>query len=504
MDDILSVLIVEDEQPIREDLALYPWDESGAILVGEAANGREALEACDDVVPDVIVTDITMPRMNGIELMERVRERHPETVFIVLTCHEDFEYAQKALRLGAIDYVTKVAMRDEDLKLALDKARERVCAGKRLKASAWREAYWDRTSRFRAFLAGIDPLPEFIHLPSRLAVIHFVCQRIDATFANRYCQLRLERCGEPVWFSPGGMRCVLPVAEESDEAMRRRLVEIVRGLQENAESSMPYLGGEVRFFGSYSTWIDSDQRLAAEITSLDVVRDHAFYDEQQLVFAGNCAPFPPLDDVLRDGLELELRIAERSLHRLSNYLKNGLVIWGRKHRVKPDHLKSALISRRDGWKRRYAADAQDERFWTRLSGVSRLSELAHLLSREIEEGAGCTEREQCLRQEVVAARRIVREEYAESPTLTSVAERVGLSASYLSRLFSSETGRTFKDYLTEVRIAQAMELLRTPGIKVYEVAEAVGVPSYRHFSSMFRAMTGQRPKDYQKGEVHED
>ena len=107
MDDILNVLIVEDEKPIREDLALFPWDECGAMLIGEAANGREALESCSDVVPDVIVTDITMPHMDGLELMERVQERYPDTEFIVLTCHEDFEYAQKALRLGAVDYVQR-------------------------------------------------------------------------------------------------------------------------------------------------------------------------------------------------------------------------------------------------------------------------------------------------------------------------------------------------------------------------------------------------------------
>ena len=63
-DDILNVLIVEDEKPIREDLMLFPWDECGALLVGEAANGEQALESCRDQVPDVIVTDITMPHMD--------------------------------------------------------------------------------------------------------------------------------------------------------------------------------------------------------------------------------------------------------------------------------------------------------------------------------------------------------------------------------------------------------------------------------------------------------
>ena len=503
MDDILSVLIVEDEKPIREDLSLFPWDECGAILIGEAANGMEALGACDDVVPDVIVTDITMPHMSGLELIEKVRQRYPDSVFIVLTCHEDFEYAQKALRLGAVDYVTKAAMRDEDLKLAVDKARERLQTRRKIKASEWREEYWDRTSKIRAFLAGKENMPEFVSLPARLVAVHFVSQRTDATYANRYCQGYLEREKEPVWFSPGGMRFVRLVAVEDGEEARGFVVDLVRSLQDGAEDAMPYLGGDVRFFGSVTFWVESEEELSKAFEMLDTHRDSAFYDEQQLVFSGTQPGPAVFDDALRNRLALVLQLAEKSAGDLVRYLRNGFVAWGRKHRVSPDQLKSMLISRRESWKGRFIGDVGDDRFWMRLSGVSSLSEFAHLLCGEFEDTDRENAREAALRQELVAARRIIRTEYPRSLTLTMVAGRVGLSPTYLSRLFSSQTGRTFKDYLTEVRMAKAMELLRTPGIKVYEVAEAVGVPSYRHFSSIFRGMTGLRPKDFQKGGLYE-
>ncbi len=281
MDDILNVLIVEDEKPIREDLALFPWVECGAILIGEAANGREALESCGDVVPDVIVTDITMPHMDGLELMEQVQGRYPDTEFIVLTCHEDFEYAQKALRLGAVDYVTKFAMRDKDLKQAFDQARDRLHLKKRLKESVWREQYWDRTSRSRAFMGGNETVPGFIPLPSRLVATHYICQRTDAIFANRYCLSYLEREKEPVWFSPGGMRYIRLLPNEDESTVSSLVTGLIRDLQEQAEHAMPYLGGEVRFFGSFSPMMDSQEQLKAAVELLDVFRDHAFYEERQ-------------------------------------------------------------------------------------------------------------------------------------------------------------------------------------------------------------------------------
>lgn len=504
MDDILNVLVVEDEKPIREDLALFPWDECGAILIGEAANGREALEACEDVVPDVIVTDITMPYMDGLQLMEEVGQRHPDAVFIILSCHEDFEYAQKALRLGAVDYVTKVAMQDEDLKLAVDKARERLQTKRKIKASEWREEYWDRTSKIRAFLAGKEELPGFVKLPARLAAVQFVSQKTDATFANRYCQSFLEREKEPVWFSPGGMRYVRMIQNEDEAGARSFVVDLVKSLQDRADEAMPYLGGDVRFFGSVTAWIENENDLRSAVDLLDTHRGSSFYDEQQLVFAESAEAPATFDDTLRDKLTIELQLAEKSTADLISYLRNGFIAWGRKRRVNPDQLKSMLISRREGWKGRFISDAGDDRFWMRLSGVSSLGEFAQLLCGEMADSNRLDSKESAMRQELISARRIIRDEYAESLTLTSVADRVGLSPSYLSRLFSNETGRTFKDFLTEVRMAKAMELLRRPGMKVYEVAEAVGVPSYRHFSSIFRGMTGLRPKDFQRGGSYEN
>ena len=119
----LSVLIVDDEIPLRQELRIFPWEKCDAVLIGEASNGLEALQLCEDCTPDVVITDITMPIMDGITLIRELRKRYPAIQIILLTCHSDFHYVQEALRLGALEYILKVSMEDEELRQAMDKVR---------------------------------------------------------------------------------------------------------------------------------------------------------------------------------------------------------------------------------------------------------------------------------------------------------------------------------------------------------------------------------------------
>ncbi|MBB6671660.1 response regulator transcription factor [Cohnella nanjingensis] len=121
-----KVVIADDEVPIRERLRLFAWDRHGFELAGEARHGQEALELCSRVQPGIVVTDIVMPMMNGLELTGRLKERQPELQVILLTCHREFDYVHQALALGACGYLLKATYRDQDLLDALRKAKERL------------------------------------------------------------------------------------------------------------------------------------------------------------------------------------------------------------------------------------------------------------------------------------------------------------------------------------------------------------------------------------------
>lgn len=500
---ILNVLIVEDEEPIREDLALFPWDECGALLTGEAGNGREALEYCRDTWPDIVVTDITMPELDGLSLMKEVKAIRPSTQFVILTCHADFNYAQQALRLGAADYVVKAGMKDSDLKRAIDKAREALTAGRQSRRSLWRDRYWAKTAEIREFLGDGRSTEVTSELPGRLVALHCVTQRTDAIFVSRYILHQMEREEAGRWFSPGGNRYARIEREGNEETVKQKMLDRVTALQAGVAENLPYLSGEVRIFASVSEVLMAAEELVAAIRYLDTYRDHAFYEERLRVVVGEVPEAAEVTDSQWDALELELRQAERSARDLADFLGSKFLVWAQKTHIKQDQLKSMLVSRRESWKRQFEVRGTDESFWTRLSGVANLRQLASLAVGDI--AAGRDEgHEKCeMRPELREARKIITREYRNPLTLDSVAERVGWSPSYLSRVFSQETGKTFKEHLTETRVARAMDVLRQPGVKVYEVAEQVGFPSYRQFSVVFKGLTGLRPKEFQKGEGHE-
>ena len=110
------VVVVEDETMARKGIILtIDWSALGCVIVGEAANGEEGAALVERLSPDIVVTDVKMPRMDGVEMIAKLRENGCQTKFIILTAYSDFKYAQSALRLGVSDYLLK-PLKDGELR----------------------------------------------------------------------------------------------------------------------------------------------------------------------------------------------------------------------------------------------------------------------------------------------------------------------------------------------------------------------------------------------------
>lgn len=123
---MLKVLVVEDEEMIRKGIVLaVDWAALDCVVVGEASNGEEALAAVERYAPSLIITDLKMPKMDGIEMLRQLRERGNRAYVIILTAYDSFSYAQSALRLGAVDFLLK-PFHDGELEQAVQALRRRM------------------------------------------------------------------------------------------------------------------------------------------------------------------------------------------------------------------------------------------------------------------------------------------------------------------------------------------------------------------------------------------
>lgn len=126
---MLKVLVVEDEELIRRGIVLaVDWAALDCVVVAEAANGEEGLAAARRYQPSLIITDLKMPQMDGIEMLRRLREEGCDAFVIILTAYDSFAYAQSALRLGAVDFLLK-PFHDGDLEQAVSALQKRIQAG---------------------------------------------------------------------------------------------------------------------------------------------------------------------------------------------------------------------------------------------------------------------------------------------------------------------------------------------------------------------------------------
>ena len=122
---MLKVLVVDDESVVRKGIVLgIDWTSMGCVVVGEASNGEEGIAAAEQYNPNLIITDIRMPRMDGIEMMFELRKRGCRAHVIMLTAYDDFSYARSALQFGASDYLLK-PFRNQELIAAVNKVLER-------------------------------------------------------------------------------------------------------------------------------------------------------------------------------------------------------------------------------------------------------------------------------------------------------------------------------------------------------------------------------------------
>ncbi|SFJ33787.1 two-component system, response regulator YesN [Paenibacillus sp. UNC496MF] len=505
-DDRFTVLVVDDELPIRQELRLFAWEQHQAEWIGEAENGEEALRFCRCLAPDIVITDITMPVMNGLELFRSLKSEFPRIQVILLTCHSEFAYAKEAVKLGAVEYLVKVAMDDGDLAEALQRAKESAYREKSLRQSEAERLRRKRSEQLMVMTrqpADDGGLAAWLQaafqsrFPLRLAALHAESRKESRLFVHQAIEeslTTLENLKPFSWFpADTGIYVLMFRAEEGDPPeVWREMETITEELYRSIDFRLPFLSDAYRLYGVISEPIRRSADFGAAYRGVCERPDAVFYDGTGRVFPMPSAGPASLDEHSANDMSDKLRGAQWDREQLAKVIRGDFIDWAMIGRFAPEELRVFVAERLRDWHREQAAQAGSGRKApSRIADAGTLHELAEVFVHEIESYA----RIKKCRREIADAKAFIAGNLEKNITLSAVSREVGLSPNYLSRLFREETGISFNDFVTGTRIEKATELLRHTSLRVYEIAQQVGIPSYRYFSAVFREWTGTAPTE---------
>ena len=520
--ELYRVLLVDDEEDIREGISRkMDWLGLGFSLVGEAANGQDALELAESLRPDVILTDIKMPFMDGLELCRILTDRLPAARFVVFSGFDAFEYAKQAIQMNVVEYILKPINADElsavlrRLKDQLDRERAERRNVELLRSRytenlpVLRELFYANlldghiepgTERERAARLDIDLQGEewavglaYIGSDRRDALSTLSIQNLlEETLTADRCKLSLYND----WVA------VIVSLTESFT-----IYDLIRVLDRVCTLAASYLGLTLTVgVGAPCKELSGMARSAAEArTALEY---RSMVGRGQVIYIGDLEPdggqvltFEEADErtltaAVRLGSEQEVRDAAAAL---AGKIREANPSAGQ-YNLFLMELATHLIKmiRRSGV-------GMEEVFGAGFSLPIQKSELPRL--EELEDW--CAERYLRLRtlirrrqtdsagQTVETAKEYIRQHYAESDlSVEKLCAYLHLSSTYFSTLFKRETGTSFTAYVTTVRMEAAAEAIRGTEEKTYLIAQRCGYEDPNYFSYVFKRHFGVTPTKY--------
>ena len=548
------MVIVDDKAVERRGLQkAIDWGDLGVQVVGTYANGRLALEAVDADPPDIVLSDIAMPVLNGIEMAREIHARHPDVRILFMSCHSDFEYARSAVELGIASYVLKPIDLDElkqavgrvvqalslaelrqrelqkakeDSKASLALAREHFLKDLMLGNYASREeaaghmnlvdlALPAGASLQVAALSLLRPR-ESADPPPAGYIVSYAVREIVARFSGadlvllpvqisetRYAVLALAggtaeagsgKSAAPAASAAPGRRTLLP-----------GLLDALAGIHDDMgrRTGLPVKLGVSRIAGDLlslpSLYLETDAALGSVLYSESdpiILYEAVAGLERQPVLTGADL------DLLYQDLRSVLSIGDDG--ELDQFLEDHFAAEGPPapelavRRLAYTLLNMAVLLLAESGKTLRDVFGDEADLWQRVARIETVTSMREWLAsvfRPVRDALWG--RPDSSRSRIVGSiREIIHQDYAEPLKVDDIARRVFLSTRYCNTLFKKETGLTVFDYLVDYRIRMAMKLLRNPDSKVTAVASEVGYDNPSYFCLLFKRHTGLTPAEY--------
>lgn len=501
------VLLVDDDMIVRMFLRdVMPWAEHGFAVIGDARDGEEALALCAAHKPDLILTDISMPCMDGIELITQLRADGCGSVIVALSCHDDFELVKRAMQQGADDYllknhldVNKIEDFFQKIRIQMDKRQAQSAQQQTMQSMAAHGIH----SRQRELMEAIlrekytqEQLPEMLQQAGLKQSYH----RVAVVLAHAgeaeqpqiqtlldLCRKRLEQePAEVVPLSAGSLAMLVDLSEIPSAAeMLYCLTRLQNDLQMTAEQ---YLNLTVNM--GCSLVCEGEHAITRAVHQANAALQNRFYDNgrwQYGTYPELGAQCPPAAEQFCVQLP-QLLESDASLQ--TAYRVALLAI--EQARVAPGVVLQ--------WLRRCDLAAGVTRTENQYSKLQHFFDYTDCVSAyEAQQNEMRYHRiPQDIAPAVQTAARYVQAHYREAIGLGHAARKTELTPSYLSALFKKEMGIGFSEYLLNTRLAAVRKELVSSNLTAKELSEQAGFADYQYFCKTFKKKVGLSPSAYRK------
>ena len=511
------VIIVDDEPIIRKGLReTIEWDSLGLEVAGEAANGVEALRLVRSIRPEILITDIRMPEMDGLALIQEVRQLDFDVKITILSGYSDYDYLKAAIKLGVDNYLLKPIDNDElisNLKNAVSEIEKEAIVDQRNRQGS--ELL--RTNTLRRLVTGnISPeelreKADFLDIPftaeACLCAVVAVSPQASAPPREPLGRNEIEAMvraipgASTIAFNDSEGNLVLLMTLDSALDDRKGIQTALEGIIARARQSQSPLTIGV---GQPVNRLE-EAHLSYE-GACKCLEYGMFMQDSGIIWFDGVPEVPSPGRTLErfDFDKLEDLIRRGDPAATQAYLDEALSMIVKENPLTPNQAHNLLmhiaVRMTDCFHEIYGSmNTYREPTEFDFGGLFRLRHFSDmrqwlhaLCERLFSENAAVLGRSSSLVGLAVA---YIAKHYREGVTLKQVAADCRINTSYLGQIFRKEMGCAFTDYVNGLRIREAQRLLTNPTLKVYEVAEQVGFTDYHYFLKIFKKVTGATPRD---------
>lgn len=510
------MLIVDDEPIIRAGLKKYlDWKKFRIQIVGEASNGIEGVALAKELNPDILLVDIRMPYMNGLEMMEEILKSSPHVQVIVHSGYSDFKYAKEALSLGAVDYLLKPLQYDETVKVfqkcveKLDTIQEERLKEKRHVQNMLLNDYdtvkEDLEGELETLRNDYYGVIVFSHknpgkLLSSVDGSLEVIQEIIVDYAESMDKPDFQYLS---FIRNKKLYCIYSYKDSESQSLNDHVQDIIQKIpdKDNVIVGLSTITSNINL-------ISHRIKEAKHILRYKLLVPHKRVYHSNKLLKGDKVPLFLTEHQKNNLKYYFIKNQQNSLQEFLDSVSKSI----QKNESLTPQLLYAFIQEivyyalkiiQDQDKKSYKDYTSDCATIDLLDKFSSMEEvinwledkLLQLMAHYKTSHTKVLTKSQRLFKEIEV---YVEEHLDEDITLNEIAEQFYYNPAYLSRLFKEQKGENFTTFITEKRMEYAKELLLNKGMKIKEISAMVGYKSYKYFVTVFNRTVGMTPKEYRK------